>query len=376
MKKLVLFILIIFISFLAFKLYIIFDRPIRTSPYSYKISIDYKKHGINIKEIETAQILFVGDQLCKSLERFFPTIVEKLSTNLKDAISIQSLCSPQEGIHRTIDRLKALKKLPPIVVYLGGSEENIEQKFEIKDYLKIKRNWDKFSDKKLETILTVAPIASKLIYNKETIIQLNDQIKIQKLELDNSAQMYFQELRYRIFAQEFLDFSKLIREKNSELIVILPPINLELTPKIVCDNSISSSIISTQKEIQNLLQNDFFKEALDKSLTLVNSSLGNAKSYYLLGLCQIKAGNFIEANNAFEMSSAYDCDPNRVNKVIHSIIEKTTLDKNITTIDFNRVVASSLGENTLFIDEIHPQDIYYQQAINGLIEKIKKIMAL
>ena len=63
-----------------------------------------------------------------ALQRFLPEMIERLSKDLNEPIKIYNWSKPNEGLHRTISKLKSLKKLPPMVIFHGASQEFFEKK--------------------------------------------------------------------------------------------------------------------------------------------------------------------------------------------------------------------------------------------------------
>ena len=89
-------------------------------PYIFKESI-IKKNSSN------APILIIGDRLGNRLSKYKNMMADTISSNLSKKVEIVSIAMDGEGIHRTLEKIKKLGKLPLITIYIGGSEESYEQ---------------------------------------------------------------------------------------------------------------------------------------------------------------------------------------------------------------------------------------------------------
>ena len=118
------FLLIIIVLIGAYTVYLYKSVPIMTVPYPYL----FKDINLSeeIKKAEEADILIIGDKMGKSLDRFIPKTIKKLSINLKSPLKYYNWSRNNEGLHRTLFKIKSLKTIPPVTIYLGSNSEFYE----------------------------------------------------------------------------------------------------------------------------------------------------------------------------------------------------------------------------------------------------------
>ena len=68
-----------------------------------------------------------------NLNAYLPSLIKDISSNLAEVIKVFNWSRKNEGMHRTLSKIKSLKNLPEIIIYHGGSEEFFEKTFFIKD---------------------------------------------------------------------------------------------------------------------------------------------------------------------------------------------------------------------------------------------------
>ena len=114
-----------------------------TSEIPYPFRINPNLH----KDIETdAPIIIVGDMMAKRLATYTKALSQKISGDIAKPIKIQSFATDGEGLHRTLDKIKKLKQLPFVVIYLGNLDNNLEKTFNNKDMTDILENLKQYYD--------------------------------------------------------------------------------------------------------------------------------------------------------------------------------------------------------------------------------------
>jgi hypothetical protein len=364
LKKLLLFFSIIIISGISAYFYFLSESRIMIRPYPYSVS------DTNVSGLESAakaDVLILGDRMGKALEK--ESQILEQSTKLK----LYNWSTNHEGIHRTLSKLKLLKKFPPIIVFHGASEELYEKKFHISDDEKIKKNFTVYENDKLISLIITFPILSKYYYKRLHYIDLNSKI-IENIEIYSPKERLIQkQISFQLFNQEIKDLIELVKTNRSKLIFITTPINSLIAPKETCANSVTQNIQDAQSEIEKLLSLGQSKEAYADAVKLSAITTANANSFYLLGKAARSTGDLQVARIAFQKASVFDCRNWRGNAVYNAIILKEAKKNNLSVIDFDLEINSNEAIDSVFFDEIYPQNIYYQTLAKELSESINAI---
>ncbi len=352
------------------------NKPTSIYPFPYFVDATQYKSP-ELKEISSSDILIVGDRLGVNLDKYIPEMNEELSKNLRNQLKIYNWSTKGEGLHRTLKKLKMLKKLPPIVIYAGGSEEFYEERLltadkEIHDY-----NMKVFRDDRYSSLLMTFPDISKILYKKPIkYFYLNQMIVPFPKASSAAVSQTRAELIYNYFSIQLDTLATLSREKGSTFIYITAPVNLEIPPRIVCDNAVSNTIITEQSDIKKLIESGQSKEATARLKKLLSQSIGNAQTYYLLGKAQLNQGLLKDAKENLSMAATYDCGNWRSNSIFNKLIIKNAKKNGIKSIDFSEIVTRGLGRNITFEDEYYPQSIYYNKLQKELMLTIKSIFKI
>ncbi|MBF0367017.1 MAG: hypothetical protein HQK50_15695, partial [Oligoflexia bacterium] len=190
---------------------------------------------LNLDEISTAHVLIIGDRMGKALENYKESIASTLSINTQDTVKIVIAADNHQGLHRSLHLLKQLKKLPPVIVYHGASEELFEKKFFSKDSETILKNIDLYQDHRIQTLLHIFPKISKFLYT------LIDRVKMKALPSEDKSDyttkeaMQALEIGYKLYELELEELIQLAIAKHSQLILMTTPINFEVIPKKICE---------------------------------------------------------------------------------------------------------------------------------------------
>lgn len=343
-------------------------------PYSFNTNAQ-KSIESELAEAGSAKILIVGDRMGENLKTYTPELLEELGKSFSKPPKIYNWARPHEGLHRTLFKLKSLKKLPSIIIYHGASSELYEQKFDLHDAGAISKNFQTYDDEKMISLIITFPWLSKVLYKKMQYFDLGVTKEYKNLN-DGSSKMTEKEISFKLFDYELRELVDLIKDKKSNLILITTPLNLEIAPKEICAQSTSNTIIEVQQSIESLLKEGNFKTAYPKALELSNETYSNALSFYLLGKASMGLGEIAKAREALQKASVFDCANWRGNAVYNAIMKTEAKKRQIELIDFDQFMASSLSKEGLFIDEYFPQNIFYQSMISELKDSLKKILSV
>ena len=341
-------------------------NPVNITPYPFHIVEDYKKQ---IPIVERASVVIVGDQMGHNLNTYLPSLIKDISSNLAEVIKVFNWSRKNEGMHRTLSKIKSLKNLPEIIIYHGGSEEFFEKTFFIKDKETILANFKKHSDEKILSLIMAFPTLSKFIYEPVTTIEL-DQWNKDNDELEGQDKLSKMEMTYKFFRYQLWDMVNYIKEKNSTLILLTTPINLKIPPKKVCKGTTNALLNLELDKIEKEIKNEKFNIAFQKLELLKKKVLGNSKVLYFSGISTEKLGFPKTAEKILQKSAVFDCGTWRGNKIFNNIIREASTKHDLFLIDFDKIVNSQFGKGPLFIGDTYPQTFFYKK----VLEEIKQII--
>ena len=343
-------------------------------PYSYLISnqiLDQKE----INEASNAHVLFIGDKMGVALSHYIPYINEKLSKNLQSPLKIVNWCKKNESIVRTLDKIKKLKKIPPIIIYHGSAHEFYENIFEIEDYPRIVANIKRFNLPYVQLILEFFPQLSKLIFKPTKIVILRE-LKQDTKTYTDIEQQHKMEITYSLYNYHLMELIKAVRQTNAEIILLTTPLNFKVAPRSVCSNSTTEQLSNHLLKIKTYLEEGKTKIAYNQLQELSKNAVTNAQVYHLLGQASFLLGKTIESNKAFNLATSFDCTPWRSNAVFNSIIEQVALSNRLNYIDFHSHVNKSIERRVLFSDVFFPQPIFYEEISQQIILFIKQFFQI
>ena len=337
------------------------SRPTRIFPYPYKIVAQIDELDLAKK----AKILVIGDQLGSKLASFL---------DLGPNITIIDWARQNEGLHRTLHKLKKLDDWPKIIIYHGGSSEFYERKFLVSQYHTIKTNFKFYENPRILSMIEAFPVLSRFIYLKEDQVTLNLIVE-DETPYSSEAKQKQMELSYYLFKNELEELIRTARKKGSKLILVNTPINYENRPNKSCESSVTPTLMELQDQIETLIEKGKSKEAYKLAQDVLAQSLANALAYYQAGLTSLKLGRISKAKSQLKMAQAYDCDSKAGSPVFNQIMERAAKTyPDLLFFDFDQIVTQAMGNNELFIDKIHPQEIYYKQIIKEISTKLKEII--
>lgn len=352
--------------------YLVFDRykqnPEQIVPYPYTFTDSAPAIQLD------APILITGDRMAAYLAKFKVNLAEAISTNLEKPIKIQSLAKDGNGLHRTLHELKSLKQWPQILIYQGGSEEFNEVKFELSEISKIRENFRRYDDDRIETMMILYPWISRIVYEPIKRVSLGERPNL----VIPSEQEYIKRLEteHLLYEQQLIQLVEQSKDRNTLLILATTPINLDIEPKTTCEFTATTDIDADIIGVKELLSKNDLKGAYTLSSKLVTMHIGNPKLLYLHGEIAKRLGYIDEAKTKRLEASAYDCDPWRATEVQNTIIRRVARTHQVLLFDFARFVERDWNNGPTFFDEIHPQNLYYERGMQQLGLVIKGILKL
>ncbi len=376
---------LIFLSLLiALGVYSLKHAPEGKIPYPYKFRLSPKSFPSTINE---AHILIVGDQMAKSLTRYQPLIQQKIQeiSQLKNPPRIRSIAEEHLSAARLLPTLKNLTKIPPVLVYMGGNEELFEKSFLVNEGFKILSNLKQYENPFMQTTIMGIPLLTKFVYQGVKRITLTDEIKPDLHPYPGNLKQKQMEISLKLFETQIEEFIQWSLSKETQLIVITTPINIDPYPKKVCENSTSNEIITLQNHLFNLMnqnQNENPDQKSEENVKVLNElkdlvklSPGNALSVFMLGQYLLKQGQRDNGIEQLRLSSMLDCQSWRATWAHNQILRRLTKKYDIPLVDFDLFLNNDFGKNVLFIDETIPQDLYFQKVIQEeLIPNINLIL--
>ncbi|MEI8346326.1 MAG: hypothetical protein WCG27_02585 [Pseudomonadota bacterium] len=341
-------------------------------PYPYILSLSPLSPE-EITAIQNADILIVGDRMGSYLKNFISDLVKPVSRGLQSPVKVYVLANEHEGLHRTVAKLSQLKKIPKVIIYHGGSEEFYEHRFSVEKKNVIFENFNFFQNDYVSSLITIFPPISRLIYQNPDYLYLGDLValdQIQYTDIQKQVQIEIGLLLYRFHLEDLYNLAK---EHKSTLIMMTTPLNLEIAPKKICDNSTSPLIYNAQKKLEETLSSGQIKKSYLDLKKIKENTIGNARTFYLFGMAALRLGYITEAVESLQAASSFDCQTWRGNAVINNIIREIANNHHLMLFDFDDYMAQNLGQEGLFNDEIFPQNLFYQRGMGELATLIRKV---
>lgn len=323
-------------------------------------------------EAQSAHFLILGDKMALSLEEEKSLLLEKISHGLSKPITLFNWGTKDEGIHRTREKLTRLPKLPPVILYYGGSDEFVEPRINLNDYEKIKENLSTYNNSEMLTLITIYPPLSKILYKPQTIFKLSpDKINYKTIEtIDITRQQEF-ELLYLFFEYELEEMAIFTKSKQSTLILATLPLNHQVGPKRVCSNSTNDNLDKILDDIEEKILQGNFKSTHQELVDITTQIEGNGRAHFLLSKTARALGDTKRAYSEFLKSTAYDCDQWRGNGVYNAIIRKVATKHNLPLIDFEKRIFFETSDESLFLSDLYPQKLFQHTFINEVVKEVR-----
>ena len=367
-----LFIKILFILLLTIGSYLghqIAIRPTNIFPFPYILE-DTELDDLAFAE--NANILIVGDRMALNLKEINTDLTKKSSPGFSKDLKVFNWGRKNEGLHRTLKKLKTLKKVPEFIIYYGASNEFFEKKFYLEERKNFYENLKKYDDAKIISSIISYPPLSKYFYSYDEYVTLGER-PLKDLRYLPAVKKQIQlELGYKIFHGELLEMIRLSKTKKFKLYLMTVPLNLNIPPKETCINSISPTLEKEHQRLEKMIDAGKTKEAFSELNKLGQTVPENARNYFLLGLTLKLMGSFEQARAILEQGTAFDCLSWRGNIIFNNIIRNTAYLKNIPLIDFDQIVNGHFGHKQLFKDEIFPLKELNMLLVEKLAPKINR----
>lgn len=347
------------------------SKPTMLAPYPYQLDKSV------FKDLQTdAPIVIIGDKMGARLGKFSKVLSKEISQNLSKPIEVISIAANGEGIHRTLEKVKALAKLPLFMIYMGGAEESYESKFSNKEIPKILKNISLFENDSIQTLLMIFPVLSRFIYQKVALKALGPVIQIDQSQYADDIFQKRNEIEFKLYEYHLNELFSYVREHNSMIFAISSPINLDVPPKKSCNYTIDNSSKEKLQQALELVKERDFKSAynITKELTLIAPS--NAQVQFVHGKICKKLGKNKEAIKHLRYSVAFDCKNWRVTPVYNAILKKVAKEQEVLFYNFDRFVQDNWRKNITFEDETFAQSYYMNKMLSTIAIKIKKILKL
>ena len=367
-------ILLLLIGYISKKVY---ETKAQTLPIPYELP---SPDADEIAQAEEATILLIGDHSSEIIKPALARIMKEASESYKNKLKVYDWTRINEGVHRTYNKVSQLKKIPKIVIYMGGSSEFYEELFNEQSAKDILKNFDIFENKNLKSLLMLSKYFGKLIYRKVQVNVLSSTPVSQRkklLKLANNygarAQSYY-EVYYKIFNTIFGQLVSFIKFNGSSIITLTTPVKVTNPPQFICENSTSETIIDLQVTLQRAITNNEIKKYFTMSRNLAQGSIGNAKSFYIFAKFNELTGRMKNALFNYRLAQSFDCLQDHSNFVLNQIISKVSKKHGAFFYDFDQMIHQDFGEDFLFLDNFRPQQKYISELEEQLRNKITTLL--
>ncbi|TDJ03983.1 MAG: tetratricopeptide repeat protein [Deltaproteobacteria bacterium] len=369
MKQFIKILFLLLITLGGYLVYHISEKPTNIFPFPY--ILDKTKIKDSVKA-QNSDVLIIGDRMALNLNVVMESMVKESSPGFSQKLKIYNWGVENEGLHRTLKKLKSLKTVPELVIYHGASQEFFEKKFYLAERDNLNKNLKKYGDRKIMSSILFYPPLSKYFYSYDEYMILGERPIEDIRELPAVKKQIQLAMSYKIFQGELEELLRLSKAKRFKLFLMTVPLNLNIPPKETCINSISPTLSKEHQRLEKMIKEGKTKEAFSELNKLGQSVPENARNYFLLGLSLKSMGKFQEARAVLEQGTAFDCFSWRGNIIFNNIIRNTAYLKNIPLIDFDQIVNQHFGHKQLFKNEIFPLHELYKLVVEKLAKKINR----
>lgn len=349
-----------------------FKNPTQTIPFPYFFAPDsYKTQN------PESPILIMGDRMGKRFYEYAETMSQEISKGLVEPIQIQSWAKDGDGLHRILKKLQSLKKIPKIVIFHGMSQEFLELRFKLNELENIGRNFDIYQDQTVRTMIYFFPVISRYLYQPVKRLEFTDKI-IPFLPTSETKRelIEIQSMTYKIIEHELDEIINIIQKNGSTLMFVTTPINYKIKPQRACSATISSDIKEQINSAEDYIQRGMLKEGL---LGLNQDSLKSIPNPFLFFLRAKVHHNLLEYTQSMEnyqMAASFDCKLWRTTPILNNIMRTKAAQKSVSMFDFAQMIEDDFFINDTFIDELYPQDFYYERMAKAVGQEVKKLLGL
>lgn len=361
------------VGYLAFR---VNKNPERIYPYTYTLSGSPKQE--ELQQLNQTQVLMIGDRLALDMNKYADELIKSASANIIEPIKFNIWAQNGLGLHRVLGRLKSLENFPAVVIYYGASEEFYETRTHVLQYQDYLRNKFLYEHEVVSSLLLAWPLLSRVIYWPYHFFNfdLANDPTVGPIVGAGPGKLEQMEMLYQVFEWEMEELVSLIKEKNSKLVIVTPPINLDVPPKANCSLSDDSTIRSKLVAQRDALKAGKSKEAYDELKIIAEQTVANAHAFYLYGQAANQLGRTSEAKKALTKAATVDCATWRASPIFNAIIRKTAQKHSLNLVDYDQQLNAMYGQNVLFFDPINPQNVYNRAMMTKLGELIARLMNL
>lgn len=370
---LVLTVAIVVIAGLSYHYY---KMPQRLTPAPYKIA----KGVYEADEIASnADVLIVGDNMGVSIGPHIDKLTMELSKKLARPLSIYNISQDDESLYRTIQKVESLEKVPKILIIATGYSEMQEDLYP--KTLQAKKNnnlnFKIYRNLYVQSLMQLYPEISRLVFVPEHIKELKEKIvpiDFTKLTPQEFRDNLNKEISlYEVRLEKFL---RRLKANGTNVLLVIPPINIELQDLKVCADTTNETIETTLKQLQNLLTKGQTKEAQIIDQTINNKIVANTFYHQLKQELYEKQGKITKAYEQALLKLSFACEVKSGHPIFIKTLENTALSQNIDSINFNEIVKQSYTRDPLFISAKTPQSIYFPKLMKELVIKLKQLTQL
>lgn len=349
------------------------QRPTQILPLPYRFTQNSSPE--DLKKAQEAHILIIGDRMAESLDPYLEMVNEQLGQSLREPLRIYNWGQTGEGLHRTLQKVRQLEKVPPLVLYLGGGQEFDEQRFFLKDAAVIAENFLRYENDLIQSLILTYPPLSRLLYQHHEMLTLDEFHPLPEFDEDQKIQR-LSTLTYQVFRYELQELVRKLTPDNQKVILATSPINLDIAPKKICQHTQTRTQKREQDDIESLLKAGRSKEAYARAKELANNTLANPLNHYLKGQTAKKMGRLSEAKTSLQLAAVYDCGLWRANMVVNNLITQTAKRDDLFFIDFDFLVNQNFGRDEVFLNQLSPQNLYYQRFMQEFITITRQVFQL
>ena len=345
--------------------------PADPLPYRFEQKIQLLTPEERAMAQETT-LLILGDRHGTHFTQYLHLLRKKIAPLFRD-MKILNLSAQGHGIHRSLRKLQELPHIPTLVLFLGGYDEFVEDKFAPSQYRAIKKNFAAFADnRKLSLMALVPPLAPWLVpsFNRH---RYNDKIVPSVRAQDPTSQQQNLELRFKTYEFEVEQLIEWSLRRGSVPILVTAPLALKAPPHQVCVNSSTPALEKKLVELQKLLEGNDIKTAIKELSQLERVAIAHAGLFHLKGWAHYRQGEFKRARQYFAKANSFDCLPKGSSHVLNNILRSKAKDNATPLLDFDTRVAAHLGKGPVFEgDSIYPLDKHYHYFLQSLADAINQ----
>ena len=183
-------------------------------------------------------------------------------------------------------------------------------------------------------------------------------------------------INYHLFQVELEQLIQYCHKHSIRLVVITTPIDYSSAPKKVCDDVRNSEYTQLETRVKRKIKEGDFKRAYTLLKQSAHLSIGNAGYHYLMARVAYALNNIEKAWEHAQLSVSLDCLKWRSDDTFNNILIDKAKENDLILFDFNLLVSQNFMEKETFLDQIFPQDLYYQKAVKALGVVLRKVLKI